>query len=354
MKKMLFCAAAAIVALASCSKTQVVYDETPQEISFKKITGAMTKETPALGEDISLGVFATYTPDGGTSSSGIYLNNIEFTKGDNSYWTGRTPQYYPLSGTLDFVGYAPYNQENASYNYTPTTANEDGTTTLASGTLTLEVNNTPTTASLTQQDVVYSLYYSGVKKQTVAQDMHFHHALAKINVNVELAGEGSLTINNLVIKDTRQTGTLTVTHSQNIDVDKGETYWSTSQPTWSETGNGYVYYDYIVPAFTGQTLAITATTEAKSADLYVIPSAQTSIVLNYTLPDNSTTLSHEFDLSSNSAKWDAGCAYTYNIIINNYEIKFNATQKEWEGPNSYSANDATKEDDKIQLGDWKF
>ena len=43
MKKLIICAAVAIAALASCTKTQVINTEDPQEIGFKVITGKMTK-----------------------------------------------------------------------------------------------------------------------------------------------------------------------------------------------------------------------------------------------------------------------------------------------------------------------
>lgn len=41
--KRLFILAAATVALASCAKTQVVYNEEPQEINFRAISNVMTR-----------------------------------------------------------------------------------------------------------------------------------------------------------------------------------------------------------------------------------------------------------------------------------------------------------------------
>ena len=41
--KRLFILAAATVALASCAKTQVVYNEEPQEIAFRQVENVMTK-----------------------------------------------------------------------------------------------------------------------------------------------------------------------------------------------------------------------------------------------------------------------------------------------------------------------
>ena len=45
MKRFFILASAAIVALASCAKTEVVYKDAPEEIAFKQITGVMTKST---------------------------------------------------------------------------------------------------------------------------------------------------------------------------------------------------------------------------------------------------------------------------------------------------------------------
>ena len=59
MKRFFICAAAAIVALASCSKTEVVNTSAPEEIGFKAVTGAITKaEQDAATLDGAMGVFA--------------------------------------------------------------------------------------------------------------------------------------------------------------------------------------------------------------------------------------------------------------------------------------------------------
>ena len=108
MKKFFFCAAAAIVALASCSKTQVVYNDAPQEIGFKAVTGAITKAvqpTENEGFNQDMGVIAYNTV--GLSE---YFTNAQFNKttasvttkdpetgaeSNNSVttWNGKTAQY---------------------------------------------------------------------------------------------------------------------------------------------------------------------------------------------------------------------------------------------------------------------
>ena len=58
MKRLFILASAAIVALAACTKTEVVYTEAPAEIGVQTYAGAMTKAS--LGTDVHLGVFAEW------------------------------------------------------------------------------------------------------------------------------------------------------------------------------------------------------------------------------------------------------------------------------------------------------
>ena len=47
MKKFYVFAAVAIAALASCTKSEVVYNQGQQEIGFRQFTGSMTKAEPS-------------------------------------------------------------------------------------------------------------------------------------------------------------------------------------------------------------------------------------------------------------------------------------------------------------------
>ena len=118
MKRLFILASAAIVALASCSKTQVVYTEAPEEIGFKAFTGAMTK---AVGEwDVNNDVMGLFAYEAGSITA--HLDNVMFKKDGESFvgWSGSAhqPYYWPLGKNLDFVVYAPH---NALANYDPAT-----------------------------------------------------------------------------------------------------------------------------------------------------------------------------------------------------------------------------------------
>ena len=97
MKRFFILATAAIVALASCAKTEVVYNDAPEQISFKQITGAMTKAAHTL-EDGNLGVFAHQGED-------EYFGNTPFAGTSGSFTAAK---YWPYEGTLDFTVYYPY------------------------------------------------------------------------------------------------------------------------------------------------------------------------------------------------------------------------------------------------------
>ena len=114
MKKFYVFAAVAIAALASCTKSEVVYNQEQQEIGFRQFTGAMTKaegeaegeagpSTSALPTGTSMGVFSYLN---GTQTA--YFENAKFVnKSGTTIWCGEDPRYWPLQGTIDFVLYAP-------------------------------------------------------------------------------------------------------------------------------------------------------------------------------------------------------------------------------------------------------
>ena len=142
MKKFFFCAAAAIVALASCSKTQIVYNDAPEEISFKAVTGAITKavqptENEGFNQDMGVIAYQSGLTD-------VYFTNAQFEKrtvNTTITWNGTTSQYWPIDSSLDFFVYSPYQESGV----TPT--NTAGSKTLQ---VVVEDNSTA------QDDYLYS------------------------------------------------------------------------------------------------------------------------------------------------------------------------------------------------------
>ena len=291
MKRFFICAAAAIVALASCSKTEVVNTSVPEEIGFKAVTGVMTK---TLGDQAheNMGVFASNSAD-----DSEYFGNTKFVEGDNNVWTGATAQYWPLEGSLDFALYAPFSNS----------AGRD----FDNNTLSIVVDNFSD-----QTDWLYGTEVITESKQNTAMPVDLRHALAKINATVtaDLAG---LKVISLVVTETVQNGTLTVNYAgTDADLTDGD-----SRLSWN-IANNVITKDWTL---------IGANTLAKDSPVegycYVIPSVQTSLVLTYYLPESQTplTYTHTFD----NASWVDGKSYTYNIKIGVNEIKFEPNVNNW-------------------------
>jgi hypothetical protein len=282
MKRFFILASAAIVALASCAKTEVVNNDGPQEIAFKNITGVMTKGNLGDNANVVLGVYADYTAEGASSSTS-YFENVMF-KGDaeSTEWKGDPAQYYPLSGNLDFIGYAPYSVD-ATY-----TSNK----------LTLKLSNNSTTP---QVDLLYSTKIEDKDKSTssTAHIMNLHHALAKVSYNFTIQ---NITLNKVTLNDTFQAGTYEVDYTQ----------FGVKNDRWTTSGE-HVDWEFLgVPTVNDTYL--------------VVPSDQTSITLNYNL-GSSNTVEHTIKLSDS---WEEGKHYVYNIIITPKEIKFSPVSTTWE------------------------
>ena len=121
MKKVLFIAAA-VAAMAACTKTQVVYDDADVEIGLSPVTYKSTKapvygpyETNSYNPAEKFNVFAVYTTqdkgtrfDALTADPTAYLTDVTFATRNNTVWGGSpTAYYWPKSGSLYFAGYSP-------------------------------------------------------------------------------------------------------------------------------------------------------------------------------------------------------------------------------------------------------
>ena len=128
MKKIFF-SVLAIAALAACTKSEVAYDDTPQEIGFTAVAGNITKApvfASAYPEGLHMYVNAFtsgYTPATDETPAPDYFANIEFERrASNGKWGGTTRQYWPNETALHFSGYSKSGNigGGASASYDPT------------------------------------------------------------------------------------------------------------------------------------------------------------------------------------------------------------------------------------------
>lgn len=320
MKRFFICAAVAIVALASCSKTEVVNTSAPEEIGFKAVTGVMTKgvqTTASFTQD--MGVLAYNTTD-----LTEYFENAQFEKaattvdvttvdpetGDESTvavttWNGTTAKYWPIDSELDFVVYSPYQA-------TGDPATVVVTNTAESKKLTVAVADNNKTSLADQTDYMYGAeYYAGHDKEEAFVRVNFKHALSWITVN--FTGNANVTIVSAVLDDTAQDGTYTVQYLPEVDPENSEITWVPG-----DADNDLTLKPTTATALSGNAL---------STDYMVVPTAASSITIKYNIGGmTGRDLTKIIDLPGT---WTAGTHYTYNVNIGANEIKFSTSVTDW-------------------------
>ena len=133
MKKIFF-SFVALAALAACTKSEVAYDDTPQEIGFVAVANNITK-APVSGEvfptDLNLYV-NSYVHQTTPPTAPDYIANGEFKHKSDNTWSGIKPYYWPNEKTLHFSGFSksgnfaalnaqPTASTNPSASYNPST-----------------------------------------------------------------------------------------------------------------------------------------------------------------------------------------------------------------------------------------
>lgn len=292
MKRFFICAAAAIVALAACSKTEVINNSVPQEIGFKAVTGAMTK-APLSGTTLptNQGNMKVYASSSETSDGTYapYFNGVEF-KYATTDWTGVPPQYWPKSGYLKFKAFYPASVGTAS------------------GTATTDVTISGINISSSQTDILYANLTAAQEAATKpVVPLVFNHALAQIVVNASVtkATMTGVKITSVEIVTPHLTGDLTLTGSD---------------ATWTSAASA----TNLTMVNTISSNDLTTTAEELGTGALVIPSAQTSLKITYSV--NSVSKEETKTLEGN---WDMGNKYIYNIKVGLDEIHLSATVVDW-------------------------
>lgn len=311
MKKFFIGAAAAIVALASCSKISVVNDDVQHEIGLKAIAGVMTKAPiTSFGDATNMGVYADYKAAVDGSDYEPYFSDFEFHKNGTSWagWEGgaHSPKYYPVSGTLDFFAYSPKNAN--------VTAERTGTDLVFTYTMANNQTN--------QNDVLVSQIRSGVVKPNAATDvaLAFKHALSLIDINVKKTGSAEVLIKSITLNKTNHAGTATVTFASRDDKSYPTIVWEATGSTSSdEIANEQTLTDALENCNT-------------VSDLLVVPTATTdkTMTIVYTI-DGGLLLTHTLELE-NSGKWEPSTKYTYDITVGPLEITVAPSIEVWATP----------------------
>lgn len=333
MKKFFFLAVAAIVTFAACTKNDI--DPTSRgQINFSAVTGLNTK-APLSGtvyntDDPHFGIFCYALTSGKTwaanSSDGqVYMNNVEISYNSTDLiWEPSSVYYWPLSGSLTFIGYSPYGCA--------------GTVTYDPATKALTVTNFTVDADPDdQEDLMWattnpdlidnqSTYTSQTATSTkTGVNIAFHHALSQVKFNVKKdAGLDDYTITvNSITFTAYSKGTLTVTNDS---------------PAWSAQANQDAF------VFNTEGSNVTAPNNASNfaafgkANMPVPQSLAASnqrFTITYSLSKGGVDLGSKSvtkDLYVNAeglTAWAVNTIYNYNIVIGLNKIYFNPTIVDW-------------------------
>ena len=317
MKKFYVFAAVAIAVLASCTKSEVVYNQGQQEIGFRQFTGSMTKADPTklselVGGPTTMGVFAHINASNPYKE---YFSNAKFempTSGN--VWGGNPKRYWPLQDKLDFTLYAPYVDGTTYKNNTKK--------------LTVAVANNTTA----QQDFMYGTKrYTKIEKTASGVPVVLKHALSKVSVKIQSNVNNLFTVTKVEIVDPIQNGSFVVTYgdeSTSIEMTPGATKGT-------------------VETYSGPEKAITSSSLVDFGSKLVFPLAPNAATNEVT---NAAQLRITYNMESAigliaeaplSEKWASGMHYTYNVTLTATEILLTPTVEGW--------TDATASPDPIEI-----
>lgn len=324
--KRLFILAAATVALASCAKTQVVYNEEPQEIAFRQVENVMTKggAGTSLGnwKDGSMGVFAYKE-----NSSDIYLENKKFTKYQSeNYWAGEgTSYYWPFQGFLNFYVYAPYDADFSCDRATHKikrnafTNSDYGVGNSYSGT----ADGSSSFYNYNCPDLMYGSTIITSGKTDQALNVSLKHALALVQVKAEATITSVVKIKSMKLTGTPSSANLAVAY---IDKDSNNSTALEGTAGW-DNHSGTIDLTIV-----SSEQVVTNSSAQLGNEVLVIPGKpQTSFTITYTLAGSTTDLIATLPLNNTGSPiWNPGKKYVYNITFGVEEIKFAPVVEEWE------------------------
>ena len=294
MKRLFILASAAIVALASCTKTQVVYTEAPEEISFKTLTGAMTKATDLSETTISdMGVYASYTVGGAE-----YFEATKFEKpADGNNWGAEEgkERYWPANESLTFVAWAPFSAWSYDNTYDELTAN---------------------VTSLT--DILYGKTKPAGNKETFSTGVPVEMSHAAAQVVINFTGDAAAKLTSANLNNYYDAGVCTVSYT-------------TPDVEWDVTSATKKSHEFTVNS-------TTPLTTKQTFNLLVVPvesSNTATITFAYTLNGSAASYTVE---AATIGSWNPGSKHTYDVTIGAEDILIVPTVDDFTPETAVDAN----------------
>lgn len=354
MKKTVFIAALAIVAMASCTKNELKVPSTGSDavISFQPVVANATKAGYLTTDNMktacpSFGVFAWYPNDGGNMQTSttdadatLYMDNVKVTYNNTDYagddgigtWAPTPTYYWPKNGKLSFDAYAPA----SAHDGTPSAGKGKFTSDITKG---LQIANYTVADLENQYDLLYSTRaldkntsvgttnatYDGV-------DIAFKHALAAIEVKAKTAadyGADVIQLTGVTIENAYNKGNFS--QKMNSPIQEGT-------PAWTGHSNevDYALFSGAQSLTTGEVGSPTISNAIVLPQNFTHdPSSIVSIKVDYQIKHGTSYLpqTQTFKLSTTSGSvaggsfdpltaWEMGKKYTYTLVFTLEDIHF--------------------------------
>lgn len=326
MKKIFF-VLAAVAALASCSKSEVAYDEVNEEIGFAPVIENMTKAMVPdnkFPQSEKINLWAYYKPVAAgkavdewradASDVQLYLNHKTFAYDSaKNLWSGDGHEYYwPKNGSLVFVGYHPETlSSHASHDYATNTMHFED----------IAMSRVNASSTVYTEDFMY--FNMTPSCASGAVEANFKHALSWISVLLIKDGETSdkatITVNKVNFTNVVSGGDADVISAADIAWDANGAAVTVEilegTPVILEKDNTTV--EPYEPLFIPQTMTgkLVIEYEIKSTDGSKFTEVKEINLMGMMGTENSTT--------SELYSWAPGKHYTYTITIGTSEILVN-------------------------------
>lgn len=311
------------LALVSCSKSSVTYDE-PGTIAIQPVSEGMTKaavDATPTGQELL--IWANYTDKGTNTNAGdTYLNRAVFAKDATGLWTGKEQEYlWPKSGTVALSGCTSLPDANGSisYNYSENKIKVEGYK-----------------QSLNTEETVDFIWFNQTAPTNLDRTdenlaVVMNHALTWVTIQVKgFGGSEGWKVESITLKGIKDTGDLTCTTAgpvwDNVDLSGDNTDITVFQA--HTTGSTTDYF-----TLTGTARDI----ENHPRGTVLIPQTPVQMEVKYHTtesPSASTLRSKTLDLKISETPaenfWAAGKHYVYTVTFNPYKISFTvATDETW-------------------------
>lgn len=335
MKKIFF-SLLAIAAIASCAKTEAVYEAGDVEIKLSPVTALQTKAqvlraidgtTYPTGENFDVFAYWSKNDNGMFTDGELFLKSLEdnggaeFTNRGN-YWGGEVKYYWPKNGYLRFAAYSPadlmveHNQVGDVYSIKPYVQPE--------------YTNATWDFLVAKTSPAYS-----VMTATEKVAVEFEHALSWITLKViakDADAAKAFDIKKVTIKDVYTSADFEATMLNGMVVDHNDPAYP-----WTNWGGEK---DYVV--FQGSQMVTETLTDIENtpAGTVVIPQATTRVVVEFdqygvngTADTPGMTVELDLVLDTDDTPWVPGKHYNYNLIFGLDEILINPSVVDWDEVN---------------------